>query len=460
MILIGNGVLITQNTANPLIQDGCVAVGAATIADFGTTAEMKAKYPVGEFYDARGGAIMPGLINTHGHIYSAFARGMSLKNSKVSKNFTQILENLWWRMDRALDLPEIEYSAYATYIEGIKNGVTTVFDHHASAGHVPDSLFTIAKVAETLGVRTSLCYEVSDRDGEKIADEGIKENADFIAYANQQNSDMVKGLFGLHASFTLSDKTLEKCVAASGGAGFHVHTAEGIDDLYDSLKKYGKRVVERLNDAAILGPQSLAVHCIHINAREMDILKHTDTVVVHNPESNMGNAVGCSAALHMMKKGILMGLGTDGYTTDMLESFKVANIIHKHNLCDPSVGWAESAQMLLQNNGKICARHFSKPLGVIEKGALADIIIVDYDAPTPITESNTSSHILFGMTGRSVRSTMINGRFVMKDRELLTADEREVYSKARNWPPFSGREPNIIYFGEPANERDHDADAV
>jgi putative selenium metabolism protein SsnA len=331
----------------------------------------------------------------------------------------------------ALDLPEIEYSAYTTYIDGIRNGVTTVFDHHASAGHVKDSLFTIAEVAETLGVRTSLCYEVSDRDGEKIADEGIRENADFIAYANKQTSDMVKGLFGLHASFTLSDATLDKCVTAAKGAGFHVHTAEGMDDLYDSLKKYGKRVVERLNDAAILGPQSIAVHCIHINAREMDILKHTDTVVVHNPESNMGNAVGCSAALHMMEKGILMGLGTDGYTTDMLESFKVANIIHKHNLGDPSVGWGESAQMLLQNNAKICAHHFNKPLGVIDKGALADIIVVDYDAPTPITESNTSSHILFGMTGRSVRSTMINGRFVMKDRELLTADERETYRKAR-----------------------------
>jgi putative selenium metabolism protein SsnA len=431
MILIGNGVLITQNAARPLIQDGCVAVDGTTIADFGTTAEIKAKYPQSEFNDARGGVIMPGLINTHGHIYSAMARGMSLKNSKVSKNFTQILENLWWRMDRALDLPEILYSAYTTYIDGIKNGVTTVFDHHASAGHVPDSLFTIAEAAETLGVRTSLCYEVSDRDGQKIADEGIKENADFIAYASKQTSDMIKGLFGLHASFTLSEETLDKCVTAANGAGFHVHTAEGIDDLFDSLKKYGKRVVERLNDASILGPQSIAVHCIHINAREMDILKHTDTVVVHNPESNMGNAVGCSAALHMMDKGILMGLGTDGYTTDMLESFKVANIIHKHNLGDPSVGWGESAQMLLTNNAKICARHFNKPLGVIEKGALADIIIVDYDAPTPITESNTSSHILFGMTGRSVRSTMINGRFVMKDRELLTADEREVYSKAR-----------------------------
>ena len=431
MILIGNGKLITQNETCPLIEDGCVVVDANVIADFGTTQEMKQKYPQGTFYDAAGRVIMPGLINTHGHIYSAFARGMILKDSKVSKNFSQILENLWWRVDRALQLPEIEYSAYATYIEGIKNGVTTVYDHHASAGHVPDSLFTIADVAKKIGVRTSLCYEVSDRDGQEIADQGIKENADFIGYANKQNSDMVKGMFGLHASFTLSDKTLEKCVVAANGAGFHVHAAEGIDDLYDSLEKYGKRVVERLFDAKILGSQTLAVHCIHINGREMDILKHTDTMVVHNPESNMGNAVGCSAVLQMMDKGILMGLGTDGYTTDMLESFKVANILHKHNMGDPSVAWGETAQMLLKNNAAICARHFEKPLGIIEKGALADIIVVDYDAPTPITADNIASHILFGMMGRSVVSTMINGEFVMKDREIVTVDERKVMKKTR-----------------------------
>lgn len=432
MILIGNSKLITQNEACPLIDDGCVAVDGSLIADFGSTQEMKRKYPQASFYDAEGRVVMPGLINTHGHIYSAFARGMMLKDDKVSKNFTQILENLWWRVDRALQLPEIEYSAYATYIEGVKNGVTTVYDHHASAGHVPDSLFTIAEVAKKLGVRTSLCYEVSDRDGQRIADLGIKENADFIAYANKQGSDMIKGLFGLHASFTLSDETLEKCVDAADGSGFHIHAAEGIDDLYDSMEKYGKRVVERLLDAKILGPQTLAVHGIHINAREMDILKHTDTVVVHNPESNMGNAVGCAAVLHMMDKGILMGLGTDGYTMDMLESFKVANILHKHNMGDPSVAWGETAKMLLQNNAAICARHFEKPLGIIEKGALADVIVVDYDAPTPVTAENIASHILFGMVGRSVVSTMINGEFVMKDRVIQTVDERGVLSKARD----------------------------
>lgn len=431
MICIGNGTLITHDKENPVIENGCVVVDGNTITDVGITGVLKEKYRGVEFYDAKGRVIMPGLINTHGHIYSALARGMILPDSKPSHSFKDILENLWWRVDRSLDLPEIKYSAYTTYIDSIKNGVTTFFDHHASAGRVRDSLFTIAEVAGELGVRTCLCYEVSDRDGEKIADEGIAENAAFIEYANKQNSDMVKGLFGLHASFTLSDGTLEKCVKAADRKGFHVHVAEGIEDLNDSELKYGKRAAERLLGLGILGSNSIAVHCIHIDEREMDMLKEHDVIVVHNPESNMGNAVGYSAAISMLKKGILVGLGTDGYTTDMFESLKVANILHKHELRDPNAAWAESPRMLCENNAAICARFFNNPLGIIQKGALADIIVVDYNAPTPITAANYNSHILFGMAGRNVVATMIDGRFVMKDRQLLMADEQSIYAESR-----------------------------
>ncbi len=427
---IGNGILITQNKDNPVIQNGCVVVNGNKIVDVGPSA-IREKYPDAEYYDARGRVVMPGLINTHGHIYSALARGMILADAKPSRSFADILENLWWRVDRRLDLPEIRSSAYTTYIDCIRNGVTTFFDHHASAGRVQGSLFAIADAALELGIRTSLCYEVSDRDGDAVAQDGIRENADFMAYARQQKNELIKGLFGLHASFTLSDKTLEQCAAAGGGAGFHVHVAEGIEDLKDSREKYGKRVVERLYSLDILGPNTIAVHCIHIDEHEMDLLRETETNVVHNPESNMGNAVGYSAAVQMLKKGILVGLGTDGYTTDMLESLKVANILHKHQLQDPNAAWAESPQMLFANNAAICAKYFESPLGVIKEGALADIIVVDYDAPTPVTRANFNSHILFGMMGRNVVSTMINGKFVMRDRELLTADAERLYAESR-----------------------------
>ena len=433
MILIGNGRMITQNPAAPYLEDGCVAVKDGEITAFGTTAELRERYPDAEFYDAGRRVIMPGMINAHTHIYSSFARGLALPQERPNRDFMEILENQWWRIDKVLNREDNLYSAYATGLESIRCGVTTIFDHHASQNHVEGSLFAIADAMKDIGLRASLCYEVSDRDGTETADRAIRENIDFIGRAAKENTDMLKGMFGLHASFTLGERTLDRCVAAMAGkdTGFHVHVAEGISDLHDSLEKYGKRVVERLHDAGVLGKKTLAIHNIHINAAEMELLKATGTMAVHNPESNMGNAVGCAAALQMMEKGILLGLGTDAYTQDMFESLKVANLIHKHQLCNPSVGFGEALEMLLCNNADICSRFFSKPLGIIAEGACADIIVVDYTPHTPLNADNTGGHTMFGMMGRSVDCTMINGRFVMKDRVIQSVDEQAVLAKSR-----------------------------
>ncbi|MDZ5034264.1 amidohydrolase family protein, partial [Clostridium perfringens] len=224
-----------------------VAIKDKVIVEVGDFESLKIKYKDFEFIDAKGKVIMPGLINTHHHIYSAFARGMDAKEDPA-QNFNEILERLWWKLDKKLTLEDTKYSAYTTYIDCIKNGVTTVFDHHASPMSITDSLFTIGDVAKELGIRTSLCYEVSDRDGFNITDEGINENVNFIKYANKEEDDLIKGLFGLHASFTLSDRTLEKCAKEIQGlnSGFHIHAAEGISDLHEALKNGGKRVIERL----------------------------------------------------------------------------------------------------------------------------------------------------------------------------------------------------------------------
>ena len=434
MQLIGNARLITRNKSRPYLDGGCVAVEGTRIVDFGTDTEMKTKHPEADFFDAEGKVVMPGLINTHMHIYSAFARGMSIKNSPVNKDFSMILENLWWRVDKTLNLQDVQYSAYATLTDCIKNGVTTVFDHHASQNHIEGSLFVIADVAKALGIRVCLAYEVTDRDGAIACEKGIRENLDFIKFARKQNCGMVDGMFGLHASLTLSDKTLEKCVCAIEGldAGFHIHTAEGIADVSDSLEKHQKRVVNRLFDEKILGCKSICVHCVHVSQAEIELLACTDTLVVHNPESNMGNAVGCAPALQMLKNGVNLGLGTDGYTSDMFESLKIANLIHKHHLGDPSVAWDEVHRMLFDNNRQITRRFFmGEDLGVIAPGAIADIIVIDYIPPTPMDETNINGHILFGIMGGGVSSTMINGRFVYKNRQLLTADEKQIFVRSQ-----------------------------
>ncbi|OXX84963.1 chlorohydrolase [Paraclostridium benzoelyticum] len=432
MILVGNGRLITKNEQNPYMEDGCVVIEGNVIKEIGSTKEMKEKYSDYEFIDANKKVIMPGLINTHMHIYSSFARGMAVPG-KPSENFMEILENLWWRLDKKLTLEDTKYSAYSTYIDCIKNGVTTVFDHHASPFAIEGSLFTIKDVAKNLGIRTNLCYEVSDRDGLKTIDQGIQENVNFIKFAKDDESDMVKGMFGLHAAFTLSDETLEKCAneMANLDAGYHVHTAEGIDDVIINKEKYNKKVVQRLNDFNVLNDKTIAVHCIHIDSEEMELIKENKSFVVHNPESNMGNAVGCSPVVHLLNKGITVGLGTDGYTSDMFESLKVANIIHKHQLRDPRVGWAEAPTMLFENNRKIASKHYKKDLGVLKEGAYADVIVVDYIPHTPLNENTENGHIIFGMTGRSVDTTIINGKVLMKDRILLNIDEESILAKSR-----------------------------
>ena len=430
MLLIGNGRLVTRDNGI-YYDDGAVVTDGNLILAVGTTDEMKKSYPQAEFIDAHGGVIMPGLINTHNHIYSAFARGLSI-NGYNPKNFNDILEGMWWKIDRKLTLENDRLSAYAVYLDCIKNGVTTVFDHHASYYEIPGSLDEIAEAATELGVRTSLCYEVSDRDGAEKMKQSVLENERFIKRAKADQSDMVKGMMGLHASFTLSDDTLAFAREHTDPwTGFHVHVAEGPSDLQDSLHKYGKRIVNRLYDLDILGSKTLAVHCIHINKAEMELLRDTDSMVVHNPESNMGNAVGCGPVLHMLKEGVLAGLGTDGYTNDMLESYKVGNIIHKHNLCDPTVAWGEIPTMLFENNRTIAGRFYQKPLGILKKGAYADIIVTDYDPLTPMDGSNCNGHILFGMNGRSVVTTICNGKLLMREREVLVCDEKALMAKCR-----------------------------
>lgn len=431
MYLLGNGRLVTRDSMNPFLENGCVAIEGSLIQAVGTTEELKKQYPRAPFMDARGGVIMPGFINAHNHIYSAFARGLSIKGNNPS-NFLEVLDQQWWTIDRNLLLKDSKASADATYLDCIENGVTTVFDHHASYGGIEGSLFALAESAKEFGVRTNLCYEVSDRDGQDKMKAAVKENVDFIRYADKDDTGMVKGMMGMHAPFTLSNETLAYCASEKPeGAGYHIHVAEGIDDLYDSLSKYNKRLMFRLHDMDILGEKTICGHCIYINEAEMELVKHTDTMIVHNPESNMGNAVGCPPVLKMFEKGILIGLGTDGYTNDMLESYKVANILHKHNACKPNVAWGEIPTMLFENNRAMAARFYDKPIGILAQGAYADVIVLDYDPLTPMTKDNLNSHLLFGCNGHNVTTTIINGIVKMERRNLVSIDKQAVLAHCR-----------------------------
>ncbi|SBW10920.1 putative chlorohydrolase/aminohydrolase [uncultured Eubacteriales bacterium] len=426
MLLIGNGRLITRDPKLPYLESGAVVVDGEVIKEVGDYATLKAKYPQADFVDARGQVIMPGLINAHTHIYSGLARGLAI-NGNNPNDFLEILEGMWWNIDRHLGMDGTRASAYATVLDCIRDGVTTIFDHHASFAEIPGSLFAIKDVCQEVGIRANLCYEVSDRDGEEKALQSIKENADFAKWAKVRGDDMITAMFGGHALFTISDKTFERMVAANNGmTGYHIHVAEGMNDVYDSLRNYGCRPVNRLLNHGILGEKTMLGHCIHVNSAEMDIIKETGTSVVTNPESNMGNAVGVTPVLRLYEKGIPVALGTDAYTHDMLESLKVELIIQRHNACHPNVGWMETMDALFKTNPFVATKYIKKPLGILAPGAAADVIVMDYKPFTPFSEKNIDGHMLFGMMGKNCRTTIINGKVLYKDREFVNIDEDRI----------------------------------
>ncbi|MCD8088519.1 MAG: putative aminohydrolase SsnA [Oscillospiraceae bacterium] len=429
MLVIGNGRVITRDETMPYLPEGAVVTEGSLIRELGPTAAIREKYPQARFVDAQGGVIMPGLINAHTHIYSGLARGLSI-NGYNPHTFYQVLDGMWWNIDRHLDLEGTRASAYATIIDCIKNGVTTIFDHHASYREITGSLFAIRDVAQELGIRACLCYEVSERNGAKKCQEAIEENAAFAQWAAKENSDMIKAMFGGHALFTLSDQTFRQMARANDGlTGYHIHVCEGSTDRTDSWDKYNMRPIDRLAKHGILGEKTILGHCIELTDDELDVIAETNTMCVTNPESNMGNAVGVAPVLKMFQKGILVGLGTDAYTHDMLESLKVELIIQRHNAGLPNVGWQESTGMLFENNAKMCARYLSKPVGILAPGALADIAVFDYHPFTPFGAENVEGHILYGFQGKMCLHTVINGQLLMENRTLTQTDEESVYQR-------------------------------
>ncbi|MEW6623507.1 MAG: putative aminohydrolase SsnA [Bacillota bacterium] len=432
MLLVGNGILITHGNECRVIDKGAVVIKGDTILKVGDTEKLKAEFPGAEFIDCQGKLIMPGFLNVHTHTYSAFARGMSLKDEPPA-NFPQILERLWWRLDKTLTLEDVYYSALIPFMECVKNGTTAVLDHHASPFAAEGSLEQIARAAAEVGIRVNLCYEVSDRDGKERALAGIEENISFIKKCKQEDDQMVGASFGLHASFTIGDETMEKCAQAAKelGVGVHIHSAESTADVEDSRQRYKMGVVERLDKYELLGPKTLTAHCVHISEKEMELLAETRTNVAHNPQSNMNNAVGCADVKKMLDTGVILGMGTDGMTHDMIEGMKTAHILHKFYKNDPRVAWEEVPTMQFTNNSRIMANYFTKPMGVLAPGAAADVVVIDYDPPTPVNSGNYYGHLVFGVSGRMVDTTIIAGKVLMKDKKLLHVDEKEINARSR-----------------------------
>ncbi|HEY60757.1 MAG TPA: putative aminohydrolase SsnA [Anaerolineae bacterium] len=433
-MIIKNANLITFEKPNRILANSSILIKNGKINQINKGGFLIDKFPKEDVIDAQGQYVMPGNICAHTHFYGAFARGMAIP-CDAPANFPEILDKLWWKLDKSLDYEAVYYSALVCMIDAIKHGTTTLIDHHSSPNAIEGSLDEIARAVSETGVRASLCYEVTDRNGSDKAQAGIRENIRFITKTKNHNQNgKLFTSFGLHASLTLSKKTLEKAKeAVPADSGFHIHVAEHPIDEYDSINKSGKRVVERLYDHGILGPRTIVVHAVHIDAKELFLLKDTGTWVSHQPRSNMNNAVGLPVVESMMNAGVKVCLGNDGFSNAMWQEWKATYLAHKLWNADPRrMGANIVIQMGVYNNAKLVKQLTDGlEVGVIKEGAEADLIFVDYKPITPLYPENLPWHIIFGFRDSMVTTTIVDGKVLMNDREMVNIDECEINEKAR-----------------------------
>ncbi len=285
--------------------------------------------------DVSGCLVMPGFVCAHHHLYSALARGMP-PPQRAPKNFVEILEKIWWRLDRALDHESIGLSAQLGSLEAVLAGTTTIVDHHASPEAIRDSLDHLADGIDSVGARAVVCYEVTDRHGTERGTEGVEENARFLRSNRRLN---VRAMMGAHASFTIGDETMDALVGAArdAGAPIHIHVAEDAADERDSLDRYGERTAHRLARRGALAEGDLIAHGVHLDPSEIDTVRTSGAWVAHNPRSNMNNAVGYAPATSL---GERVALGTDGLDGDMLMEARAAFLQSSEHTTDGGVPWA------------------------------------------------------------------------------------------------------------------------
>ena len=348
----------------------------------------------------------------HHHIYSALCRGMPAP-PKTPGNFLDVLEYVWWRVDKRLDRQMIEASALAAGLQMARRGVTFCIDHHASPFAVEGSLETVARAFDRIGIGHLLCHESSNRDGDEIAEKSLAEHDAYLSSGRP-------GLIGLHASFTVNDDLLARSVALARkhDTGVHIHVAEDAADQAHCQKTHGKRVVQRLKDfGALESAKTILGHCVHLTDEERGIVAASPVWVVSNVESNQNNNVGLTG--YAWARNVM--LGTDGMHNDMLRSAKA-----HHLVCTGTEGIGyDEAYRRFRGVHKYLAR-----FDAIGDGK-NNLVILDYDSPTEITDDNFLGHFIFGLDSAQVNTVIAQGRVIVSERGSTLVDEADIFAFAR-----------------------------
>lgn len=372
--------------------------------------------------DATGKILFPGLVNAHHHIYSTLSKGVPCEVPFV--NFEGNLKQLWWTLDHSLNKEDMVLSSAIAAKDAIKQGVTTVFDHHIS-GYTDNSLTDMAEVFDAYGISGTLAFELSDRNGEEFFQKSLDEN---VRFAKTNKGKSVQGMIGLHASFTLSDESLQKIADASEDFPIHVHVAEGEIDGVQCMEKYGKGLIERFDSFGLLRDNSLLIHCSNLTQEDVEIIKQRNVFLAQAVDSNMNNALKVGNIAKFVEAGLRPTVGTDGMHSSAMKAYKNSMIMTKYLNQTPDMGYGEM-QALFLNSFKL-KKAFGLPLGVIE-GEAVDIAIFDYIPTTPFNTDQFLGHFIFGIT-ESICQYVIKKDEILLDDYHVTKDLYQDLFK-RSW---------------------------
>jgi cytosine/adenosine deaminase-related metal-dependent hydrolase len=369
--------------------------------------------------DARGRVITVPNINFHDHFYSRLAKGLTIKGE--TNNFHNILKNLWWKLDLILDNEMIKASAQMAGLESIRNGTTYIFDHHSSPNTAEGSLGIIADTLNQFGIRGVLCFETTDRNGKKLADGGLAENQTFLKNITDEN---IKGMLGLHASFTLEDDSLKNAASSlkEHDIGVHIHLCEDKVDREISLKEFNNLPVERLQQFGLLNDRSILAHGIHLTEDEFRAIKKSGSAFAYNPDSNLNNAVGLPDFTHI-PKGIPLLAGTDGMNSNPVRSLKQLFLLSRYKgmSFDEAFNWI----VKIYFDQLIFVGKYFPDFPTLNVNDRADFVIWNYIPPTPFTSDNFWGHYVYGILERPIHSVVQAGRVLMNDFRI-TFDESEI----------------------------------
>jgi putative selenium metabolism protein SsnA len=418
-LVISNATIIDDDP--PRVRQGHLLLEGGRIRDIYT--DLPSQRAERDWIDGTGCVVLSGFACAHTHLYSALSRGMPGPKS-VPRTFKEILEYVWWPLDRALDRDMVAVSGLVGAVDAVRAGVTTLIDHHAGPYSCDGSLDLLADAVQEVGPRGVFCYEVSDREGPDESLGGLNENERFFTENKRSRS---RGMIGAHACVTLSQDTLQALarLVHSTGAGLHIHVAEDIWDQQHSQEFHKMRVVERLASVGLLSPKTILAHGVHLDDHELTLIQESGAWLVHNPKSNQNNRVGYAAAALRLPK---VALGTDGIGADMIEEARFAYLRARDAGFDVGPSWAWS---LLHQSQRLAGQLFGEPLGLLRSGAPADIIVLQYDSPTPLTAENFAGHLMYGMSSAMIRDVIVAGRVVMRDRKLVTVSEAKIRALGR-----------------------------